>query len=381
MQIVRLVLKNWRNFLEVDLKIGERLFLAGPNASGKSNLLDVFRFMRDIAKTGGGLQYAVQQRGGLSKIHCLAARRSPEISIQLDLKDHTGSNWTYEIGLRQEDKGHRRALLTKEVVIRDDQRLLNRPDRDDKSDSMRLTQTHLEQINANQKFRGIAQTFQEVVYLHLVPQLLKFPQLGNRDAVADDPFGIGFLERIAKTPDRTRKIRLRKIEEALKLAVPELANLRDARDERGVPHLEATYKHWRPNAGHQREDQFSDGTLRLIGLLWSLLEGDSLLLLEEPELSLHAGLVKRLAPLIWRMQRARRRQVFVSTNSADFFADPGIEPNAVALLLPQGSEGTRIEIAAHRDGLTKQLDAGVTLADVVPGITAPAQVHRLSTFA
>ena len=37
-----------------------------------------------------------------------------------------------------------------------------------------------------------------------------------------------------------------------------------------------------PMQARQREDQFSDGALRLVGLLWTLLEGDALLLLEEP---------------------------------------------------------------------------------------------------
>ncbi len=44
----------------------------------------------------------------------------------------------------------------------------------------------------------------------------------------------------------------------------------------GLPHLEARYAHWRPQGVWHRENQFSDGTLRLIALLWSLLEGDSL---------------------------------------------------------------------------------------------------------
>jgi hypothetical protein len=73
--------------------------------------------------------------------------------------------------------------------------------------------------------------------------------------------------------------------------VPQLEQLEFTRDAvTGRPHLQALYSHWRPNAGLQREDQFSDGTLRLLGLLWALLEGDSLLLLEEPELSLNAGI-------------------------------------------------------------------------------------------
>ena len=40
-------------------------------------------------------------------------------------------------------------------------------------------------------------------------------------------------------------------------------------------------EHWRPDAGWQTETQFSDGTLRLLGLLWSVLDGTGPLLLEE----------------------------------------------------------------------------------------------------
>ena len=73
MYISRVELKNWRNFVDVDVPLRQRQFLVGPNASGKSNFLDVFRFLRDIAKpNGGGLQSAVDKRGGLSKIRCFS---------------------------------------------------------------------------------------------------------------------------------------------------------------------------------------------------------------------------------------------------------------------------------------------------------------------
>ena len=90
--------------------------------------------------------------------------------------------------------------------------------------------------------------------------------------IQSDPFGRSFLERVIKTPEKTRRSRLKKIEDALKIAVPQLKQLTDIKDEMGIPHLEAVYEHWRPGTGKQREDQFSDGTLCLIGLLWSLLE-------------------------------------------------------------------------------------------------------------
>jgi predicted ATPase len=52
--ISRLKLKNWRNFRQVDVELRERVFVIGPNAAGKSNLLDALRFLRDVAKPKGG---------------------------------------------------------------------------------------------------------------------------------------------------------------------------------------------------------------------------------------------------------------------------------------------------------------------------------------
>ena len=75
LKIRRLRLRNWKNFVDVEVAIENRIFLVGPNASGKSNFLDVFRFLRDLASSGGGFQEAVRRRGGVSAIRCLAARQ------------------------------------------------------------------------------------------------------------------------------------------------------------------------------------------------------------------------------------------------------------------------------------------------------------------
>jgi len=385
MRFSHLKLKNWRNFVNVDLAIGERLFITGPNASGKSNLLDVFRFLRDIAKTGGGLQQAVRERGDLGKIRCLAARRYPDVEIELTLETNGAGGatiWRYGIGLRQEPRGQRRVLLTHERVWRDDKILLNRPDdhEEDRKDEWRLTQTHLEQIASNVEFRPLAEAFNKTLYLHLVPQLLKYPGLGNREAMAEDPVGLKFLDRVMGTPEKTRRARLRKIEQAMRIAVPELTKLTDIRDERGLPHLEALYEHWRPHGGRQREDQFSDGTLRLIGLLWTLLEGEGLLLLEEPELSLHASVVSKLPALIWRLQRPKKRQVILSSHSAELFGDRGIRPSEVALLRPRGSEGTVVELASDKEDIRRLLEGGMTLAEAVLPMTAPPNLQQLELW-
>ena len=383
MIVSRLILKNWRNFRSVDVNLRERQFVVGPNASGKSNLLDVFRFLRDIAKPeGGGLQKAVKSRGGVSKIRSLAARRDPEIIVEIYLANSPDEEpiWHYAIGLKQEIRGYRQPILSFERVSQGKKKLLDRPDSQDKKDSERLKQTFLEQVNTNAQFRDIARYLESVTYLHLVPQLLRHADTLQGRQLEDDPFGQGFLDRVAKSQPRIQKSRLAKIEKALKIAVPQFKQLQFERDEdSGRPHLAALYSHWRPNAGWQREDQFSDGTLRLLALLWSLLEGDSLLLLEEPELSLNAGIVEQLAPLIYRMQRQRRRQVLVSTHSEDLLCDKGIDGREVLLLTPD-SEGTKVEVATGIKDARALLDAGLPIADAVLPRTRPGNVEQLGLF-
>jgi len=380
MIISRLVLKNWRNFRSVDVAFRERVFVVGPNASGKSNLLDVFRFLRDIAKPGGGLQRAMSQRGGLSKVRCLAARKEPDVEIEVTLsEDGATPLWRYAIGITQQVRGYRQPILRFERVWRNDTPIRERPDADDKADEERLTQTHLEQINSNAEFRDVARFFESVRYLHLVPQLLRHPEAFQGPSIPDDPYGRNFLEMVVKTPEKTRKSRLRRIEAALREAVPQLTDLTDTKDEAGVPHLEATYAHWRPNAGRQREDQFSDGTLRLIGLFWSLLEGEAPLLLEEPELSLHSGIVAKLPALFYRLQRKRRRQIFVSTHSGDLLSEKGIGGEEVIALRP-GKEGTIVELASSVDEVRNSLEAGLSVADVVLPRTTPSNLGQLDLF-
>jgi predicted ATPase len=70
-------------------------------------------------------------------------------------------------------------------------------------------------------------------------------------------------------------------------------------------------------------DQFSDGTLRLMGLLWAVLDGRGPLLLEEPELSLHPEVIRFIPQMFARIQRRTGRQIILSTHSADLLRDEG----------------------------------------------------------
>lgn len=373
MRFTHIELRNWRNFTTVDVPLPQRVFLVGPNASGKSNLLDAFRFLRDLVSVGGGFQKAVRQRSGVSSLRCLAARRYSDILIRVRIgNDETPATWQYELAFNQDKL--RRPLIKAERVFKEGKQILDRPNAEDEKDPERLTQTYLEQVYANQAFREVADFFATVRYLHVVPQLIREPD--RSVGRANDPFGGDFLERIARTAEKTRSAWLRRIRNALEFAVPQLKELELYRDHRGTPHLRGKYEHWRPQGAWQTEEHFSDGTLRLIGLLWALLEGTGPLLLEEPELSLHPEVVRYIPQMFARVQRHSGRQALISTHSSEMLRDDGIGLDEVLLLLP-GEEGTMVKPTGSFSQMRTLLEQGHNLADAVIPQTRPERVQQL----
>ncbi|MES1244985.1 MAG: AAA family ATPase [Acidobacteriota bacterium] len=377
MRFTLVEIQNWRNFTKVRVPLRDRAFLVGPNASGKSNFLDVFRYLHDIVSIGGGFREATGRRGGVTKLRSLAARGQ---QTQIKLLVQIGSverptAWEYEIWFTQDIL--RRPILKRERVARDGQDLFIRPDDQDKADTERLTQTYLEQVNVNRDFREVVEFLSAVRYLHVVPQLIREPErsVGRQN----DPYGGDFLEQIARSQKTTRDARLRRILQALRVAVPQLEDLQLSRDEVGTPHLRGKYRHWRPQGAWQTEEDFSDGTLRLIGLLWAVLDGSGPLLLEEPELSLHPEVVRYLPQLLARVQRQSGRQVMISTHSKDLLDDGGIGLDEV-LLLHTGGEGTEVRRADSQDEVRTLLEGGLSLAEVVIPRTRPERAEQLALF-
>jgi len=369
-------LENWRNFALVEVDLQRRVFLVGPNASGKSNFLDVFRFLHDIVSVGGGFQEAVRRRGGVSSLRCLAARRYSDLVVRVGIGGEEDlSAWEYELRFTQDKR--QRPVIKKEQVSRQGSELLSRPIDQDQRDPERLTQTYLEQVNVNQDFREVADFFASVRYLHIVPQLVREPDrsVGRRD----DPFGGDFLEQLVRTAEKTRNAWLRRIRDALRVAVPQLNELELWRDVRGTPHLRGKYEHWRPQGAWQTEERFSDGTLRLMGLLWASLAGSGPLLLEEPELSLHPDVVRFIPQMFARIQRRSSRQILISTHSTDLLRDDGIGLDEVLLLEP-GTEGTSMQPASSYAEIRELLQGGLNLAEAVIPRTRPQRAEQLTLF-
>jgi len=377
MRITHVNANNWRNFKNLDFAVRNRLFIVGPNAAGKSNLLDLFRFLGDIASPAGGLALAFENRSGFGKVRSLFARNNQKgrIIIDVDLSDGTDI-WRYRLAVRSEGKGRHRPFIDEELVELNGKKILNRPDKEDEADPERLTQTHLEQISANQKFRSIAEYFAKVRYFHLVPQVIRDPSRAGRPG---DPFGGDFIAQMNSVQLKTRNAWFKRMEDALRAAVPGFESLAINVDSTGHPHLVAGYRNWRVTPAQQTEVEFSDGTLRLIGLLWTLVSAPAnggILLLEEPELSLHSAIVRTLPTVLAMTQRDRDLQVIISTHAPELLDDEGVLADEV-LLLRVTSDGSTAALLSEIDEVVDEVDAGLPNSEVVYGLIAPGDLDGL----
>jgi len=374
LHFTRLKLTNWRNFRTVDVALDMRAFFVGPNASGKSNLLDSIRFLSELARPGsGGLRAAVEGRGGFSALRCLQARTIPYVEIEATM-GFAGENdrWRYRLRINVL-KTEKYPTVVSEDVWYQGKSIFSRQ-RDQSSDALEFSQTVLEQVAANREFRAVTDFFASCRYLHVVPQIVR--DRARARSEGEDPYGGDLLRRMKEVNKKTRLSRLRRIAQALKIAVPQFGDIALEDDSEGVPHLFASYVHWRPNAYKQSETAFSDGTLRLVGLLWSIAEKGGPLLLEEPELSLNDSVVAELPRMFSKMQSVSARQIITTTHSTALLDDPAIGLREVHRIEVDGN-GSHVVTLADDPSVKAQVEGGMTISQAVLPLLRPKEIDKL----
>jgi predicted ATPase len=390
MILKKIRLHNWKNFQNCEVNLEERCFITGANASGKSNFIDALRFLRDIAKQSGGLQSAVEERGGITKIRCLAARTQNNVSITVELGNPNEEQnlWRYHLDFAHTGGGVFKSqvkIIAEEVFsFRANKNILKRNGKSDGEDEETLKYTHLEQATANRNFRELQAFFQDIEYLNVIPQMVRESSSLSYSYTKEDYYGRNFLERLAKMNERTRNSYFRKINQCLQIAIPQLKELQFVKDKLGIPHLEARYVHWRAKGSKQQEMQFSDGTLRLTGFLFALIDNNGVILLEEPEINLHSSIISQIPGFISKIQRSKKSksdaQILITTHSYDILSDPGISSDEV-LLLQNTQEGTTIQKISNIAEIKPIIEAGLSIADAVIPYTKPKEIEKLVQLA
>ena len=79
--IKQIKVENFKSFEKIELDLQKFNVLIGPNASGKSNFISIFRFLKDIAVSG--LDNAISMQGGVEYLRNIKIGSEKDLSIRV----------------------------------------------------------------------------------------------------------------------------------------------------------------------------------------------------------------------------------------------------------------------------------------------------------
>lgn len=352
--ITRLKALNFRSLADVTVELGPLVIFVGPNASGKSNILDALRFIRDAVTTR--LQQAVDRRGGMSAIRRWSPKGRPydvTLEVRLQRPDWQAS-YTFTLG--SERKGEFRVKRERCEVV-DHQHTLAYEIRDGQweqypephpgmmelakeiqGEAVEIFRQTLREVPTNElflpkaalllgipSFTEVWDALRSMGFYNLYPNAFREPAKPTNPYPLDDEGGN--LTSTLRALRREHKESYQRIAKFLGVAVP---GVEEISVKQVGSYLVAQIHHQTSTSGEQRGKprraafdlaQESDGTLRLLALFTALFQQPprTLIGIEEPELNIHPG---ALAALRDAMQLASRdSQILVTTHSPELLSE------------------------------------------------------------
>ena len=87
MKIVKIKISNYRNFDDLSVRLNDFNLLVGANASGKSNFVQAFQFLRDIVNHG--LEDAISRQGGVEYLRNIKSVESCPLLFHVVMRGDT----------------------------------------------------------------------------------------------------------------------------------------------------------------------------------------------------------------------------------------------------------------------------------------------------
>ncbi|MCY3739850.1 MAG: AAA family ATPase [Candidatus Poribacteria bacterium] len=338
--ITRVVLKNYKSIAACDVQLQPLTFLVGRNGSGKSNFLDALRFVADALNTSLG--HALRDRGGINDVRRRSRGHPHHFSIRLEfiLPEGFTGYYAFRIGAGKSEGHNEYRVQTEECKLQNEKLL--KPEVYFRVDEGVLTDTSVEVapaaapdrlylVNASglPEFRAVYDAFSQMGFYNLNPD--KIRELQNPDPgdvlMRDGGNLTSVLTRLAPTVKTD-------IEEYLESVVPGVHAV-DVKAWGPMATLEFRQKiagdkyPWRFHSNNM-----SDGTLRVLGILVALFQGDHndqkrvpLVGIEEPEIALHPAAAGVLLDAL--RDGAHKTQVVITSHSPDLLEDKHLDVDSI----------------------------------------------------
>lgn len=423
MKLTHIAITNWRNFAHIEFELSSRLFVVGPNSSGKTNLLAALRFLSDIARRGlvaasedwGGPERYVRSGTDSASFTVTADVDTREVTYDLSLRkvtvveDFVGGEMrmrplkagipaglleadqprilqprvaakptsfsfeelaTMEIANpldehQLEDEGVEQVLdyVSDYVFVEDEKLLIDGEDVTGAPGTKRVVGSAL----------SIRNMLSGIRYIHPNPK--KMLERADR---YDPDHGTGFFQHAGRFSDQQLDAVVDRIRPIMAAVVPEIPNLSYQRMGLGTELVFYSDAPVRGASGVYSHEQFSEGTLRLLGLLFDLAtlpRDTSVVLIEEPETFLQASVVRSLPSLLAEVAMNRDIQMVISTHSPELIDSELVLPSQVLMLRSENDATTGELLSQSNDPRIRAVvGAGLPKSqgiDAVNGRTIP----------
>ena len=345
--ITRVVLKNYKSIAACNVQLGPLTFLVGRNGSGKSNFLDALRFVADALNTS--LDHALRDRGGINDVRRRSRGHPNHFSIGLvfTLPEGTTGHYAFRIGSRS--RGGYEVQMEECMLQQEYFRVENGTVTNTSVKVAPAAATdRLCLVNAAglPEFRPVYDAFSQMGFYNLNPDKI-------RDLQSPDPADVLLRDgsNLTSILAQLSPIAKKDIEAYLSAVVP------------GVHAVEVkafgpkeTLEFRQDVAGDKYPWRFlannmSDGTLRVLGILVALFQGDQnthkrvpLVGIEEPEIALHPAAAGVL--LDGLRDAAHKTQVIVASHSPELLDNKDLDVDSI---LAVEAHGGTTEIARVDD--------------------------------
>ncbi|MBL7690385.1 MAG: AAA family ATPase [Flavipsychrobacter sp.] len=291
----------------------------GQNGSGKSNIIDVFKFISDAMRIG--LEGAITKRHGIKAVRKWSSGKPNNISIRLDLVEPTFTGYyQFDIGSHSKHEytvKHESANITysnghsyQYTIV--DQNWAIRPD--NLQPNLSPLTLALPLISGDERFKPLENALRNISIYNIYPDTLRAPQKYDPSRPMEE-HGINWVSILKDQDTTTWKDDL--IRGLSKLT----GEIDDVEIKQISGYLLTRFRHG--VSGESKKAKFfestqeSDGTLRVAGIITALLQTPILPLIgiEEPELTIHPGAVGLIYDYI--IQASRHSQILITTHSPE----------------------------------------------------------------